>query len=244
MSLVSGINSFAGGFSLAKTKAVLPFIFLPASVSLLVISLGIYFGVTYIEEFSLYLQNALPSWLSFLSIILEPILYILGILVSAWSFGFIATFVGAPFLGDLSKAIDRNQDNPPIEDTNSLGRQILKSIGRELRKLRYHLPRLLLLLIVSITPLLNVFAPLLWLGFGAWMLAVQFCDYASENHGHSFEHTLEMLSSHRTTALGFGGCATLAMSIPVLNFLVAPIAVVGGTQLMHQLHTQNSGSAT
>ena len=88
--------------------------------------------------------------------------------------------------------------------------------------------------------MLNAFAPLLWLGFGAWMMAVQFCDYTTENRLHEFSDTLDLLSANRAAALGFGVCVTVAMSIPLLNFIVAPIAVTGGTLLMQQIRENRS----
>jgi len=119
-------------------------------------------------------------------------------------------------------------------------KQLGPTMLRELRKLRYHLPRLLLLILVSIVPVLNTFAPLLWLGFGAWMMAVQFCDYTTENRFHDFRDTLALLSANRAAALGFGICVTVTMSIPLLNFIVAPIAVTGGTLLMQQIRGNQS----
>ncbi len=102
---------------------------------------------------------------------------------------------------------------------------------REGRKLLYHLPRLLIVATLSVIPFINTFAPLLWLVFGAWTLAVQFADYPAENRGLPFADTLERLRRQRWTALGFGACATVALAIPVLNFLLVPVAVAGGTLL-------------
>ncbi len=65
-------------------------------------------------------------------------------------------------------------------------------------------------------------------------MAVQFCDYPTENRNLPFADTLKRLHRHRGAALGFGGCTTLFLAIPVLNFLVIPIAVAGGTLLWHK----------
>ena len=68
-----------------------------------------------------------------------------------------------------------------------------------------------------------------------WMV---FADYANENRGKPFATTLGELGVNRMPALGFGGCTTLAMAIPLLNFFVVPVAVAGGTLLWQEIHRQ------
>jgi CysZ protein len=235
MNFFDGIRFFTAGARRAFTPEVRPFVVVPAVVSLVIIVAGLALAFSYVTDLSNYLISLLPGWLDFLSWIIEPLLYLSGFLIGAWSFGLIATVVGSPFLGDLSIRVERLATDP-VPWWKQLGPTML----RELRKLRYHLPRLLLLVVVSIVPVLNTFAPLLWLGFGAWMMAVQFCDYTTENRLHDFSDTLELLSANRPAALGFGVCVTVGMSIPLLNFIVAPIAVTGGTLLMQQIRESRS----
>lgn len=235
MNLFDGISCFTNGARRAFTPEVRPFVLMPAVVSLVVIVAGLTLAFSYVTDLSNYLISLLPGWLDFLRFIIEPLLYISGFLIGAWSFGLIATVVGSPFLGDLSMRVESLVIDP-VPWWKQLGPTML----RELRKLRYHLPRLLLLIVVSITPLLNTIAPLLWLGFGAWMMAVQFCDYTTENRMHDFTDTLSLLSTHRAAALGFGACVTVSMSIPLLNIIVAPIAVTGGTLLMQKIRGDSS----
>jgi CysZ protein len=230
MTFIQGIQYFFSGLQMTFSPAVRPFVIMPALVSLIIIVSGLTLGFSYVTDLSSYLVSALPSWLSFLQWILEPLLYLTGLLVGAWSFGLIATIVGSPFLGDLSTRIESltPSDVP-------WWRQLGPTMLRELRKIAYHLPRILLLVVVSFIPVLNALAPLLWLGFGAWMMAVQFCDYTTENRTHEFSETLTLLGSHRAATIGFGLCVTVAMSIPLLNFIVAPVAVTGGTLLMQDI---------
>ncbi len=231
-----GVQNFFNGLSLVFKPHVRPFVIVPALVSLVVIIAGLWLGFSYINDLSNYLVEHLPGWLSFLEWLLIPLLYLAGIVIGAWVFGLLAAIVGSPFLGELSMRVDP-PSNPP---NRAWWQEIVPALSRELRKLAYHLPRLVLLLIVSIIPVINVISPVLWLGFGAWMMAVQFCDYSTENRGADFRSTLAKLKQHRASALGFGLCTTVAMSIPLLNFLVAPVAVVGGTLLMRDLYARST----
>jgi len=206
---------------------------LPSIISLIVIVGGLIFGLGYVTTFSDYLLSSLPGWLSFLEWVLVPLLYVMGLLVGAWSFGLLATVIGSPFLGELSGKVEGL-----APQSSNWWQQLGVSLARELRKLRYHLPRLLILILLTFVPILNAVAPLLWLGFGAWMMAAQFCDYSSENNQRSFEDTLTCLGQHRGAALGFGACVTVAMSIPIVNILVPPAAAAGGTLLIQSLRGQ------
>lgn len=229
MGFFSGIECFFTGARMAFSPGVRAFVVLPVAVSFVIIVTGLAIGFSYVTDLSDYLISSLPPWLDFLEWILKPLLYLMGLLIGAWSFGLLATVIGSPFLGDLSMRVEKL-----VADPVPWWRQLGPTMLRELRKLRYHLPRLLLLFVCSIIPLLNTFSPLLWLGFGAWMMAVQFCDYPMENRQAEFRETLAVLARNRSAALGFGLCATVGMSIPLLNVIVAPIAVTGGTLLMQK----------
>lgn len=232
--MFNGIDCFMRGARMAFSPDIRPFVALPALVSLIIIVSGLVLGFSYVTDLSNYLISSLPGWLEFLQWILQPILYLLGLLVGAWGFGLLAAVIGAPFLGELSMRVERL-----AVDSIPWWKQLGPTMRRELRKLAYHLPRVLMLVVVSIIPIVNAIAPFLWLGFGAWMMAVQFCDYTTENRTGEFSETLKLLSANRAGALGFGVCVTLAMSVPVLNFVVAPVAAAGGTLLMQSLREAN-----
>jgi CysZ protein len=152
-------------------------------------------------------------------------------------FGFVAIILSSPFHGNLSAALEPHLDRAPANPaaTRPLHLEALAALRRELRKLRYQLPRLVGVLLATFIPVLNVVSPLLWLLFGAWMLAVQFADLPAENRQEDFSATLELLRQNRGAALGFGLCVTPLLAIPIVNFVVVPLAVAGGTVLWHRM---------
>ena len=85
------------------------------------------------------------------------------------------------------------------------------------------------LLILFLIPGLNLLAPLLWLAFSAWFLALEYADFPMANHGLGFKEQHRRLKQQRLTSLGFGAGATLLTLIPVLNFVAVPAAVAGAT---------------
>lgn len=235
MSVAGGVRAFADGFRAARAPGLARYTWLPALVSLTVIAGGLILAFGYVQDLSAWLTSLLPGWLEFLNLILVPLLYLLGVLVCAWLFGFLAVLIASPFLGDLSIAVEQRQFAGGPEQPPGFWTGLAGAFGRELRKLGYHLPRLLLVFVITLIPVVNLAAPVVWLIFGAWTLAIQFCDYPAENRGRPFVETVALLKQNRGAALGYGACATLALAIPFVNFLLIPVAVAGGTILWRRL---------
>jgi CysZ protein len=235
-----GIRAFADGFTISRHPALRSYVWLPVLVSFAIIALGLYLGLGYLTGLSDELIAALPEWLGWLDMLLTPLIYLLGVLIGAWTFAFLAVLISSPFLGAFSAALERiRYGSSPIADTG-LWTDISKSISRELRKLIYHLPRLVVVFLITLIPVVNLASPVIWLLFGAWTMAVQFVDYPTENRQEPFQATLERLHANRGAALAFGICATGALMIPLLNFLLIPVAVAGGTLLWRYLDDDGS----
>lgn len=230
MGFLAGFRHFIGGFEAAFSPPVRQFILLPALVSLVVISLGIYVAFIYVAALSEYLHG-LGWWPAVLDWLIEPLLYLLAVLIGAWLFGFIAALVGSPFYGDLSLRADPRGE----PDDTPWYKQLGPTAVREWAKLRYTLPRLLGLLLLGFIPVVNLVAPFLWLTYGGWLMAVQFCDYSFENRRQTFQETLQTLRQNRAGCIGLGLPLTFAMAIPVLNFVVAPVAVVAASRYVRSL---------
>lgn len=241
LSLLNGIRTFADGVSLTREPKLLRYAWIPALLSLAIVSAVLAYAFGCVEEFSDFLVARLPSWLGFLHFILVPLLYLFGVLTSAWLAGLLAAVIASPLLGDLSLATEQITEPESAPQPPSFFAGLASAMGREGRKLIYYLPRLIGVAVLSVVPVINVAAPLAWLLFGAWTLAVQFADYPAENRGLPFQATLTRLKAHRGTALGFGACATLALGVPLLNFLLVPVAVVGGTLLWQRTETSAVG---
>jgi len=235
MSFGAGARLFLDGARAARRPAVSRYIWLPALLSLAVIAAGLATAFAYTGDLADYLTGQLPASLNFLGAILGPLLYALSVLIGAWLFGFVAVLLASPFLGDLAIEVERDQFGDAPGHDPSFWHGVASAMAREIRKLGYYLPRLLVVFLLTLVPGINAVAPFVWFGFGAWTLAVQFCDYPTENRGRPFRETLDLLRRDRGAAFGYGSCATLALAIPLLNFLMIPVAVAGGTLLHRRL---------
>jgi CysZ protein len=102
---------------------------------------------------------------------------------------------------------------------------------REVRKLLTYLPVALGMLLLTIIPVLNAFAPLGWFLLGAWMMSLQFIDYPMDNHRLPFRDVREACAAKRASTIGFGGTVAFFTGIPLVNLIVIPAAVIGATLL-------------
>jgi len=235
---LSGIRFFLQGISMIFAPEVKKFVVVPLIINLILFSGAIYLLATQYESLINWLTPDLPSWIpDFLSSVVEWFIGLLWMLFAAVAliiifFGFtiIANIVGAPFNTYLSAAVEYKLTGvQPIDPRTSFIKIVIESIGGELNKLIYFIIWMIPLLIISVIPVINVISPFLWAIFSAWMLALQYTDYPLGNRGYSFSKIKYTLSTQRMLSLGFGGSATVATMIPILNFLVMPVSVAGAT---------------
>ena len=205
------------------------------ALSFVVIAGLLVLGQAVLEDVREWLLDRLPDWLDWLVHVLAPVYYILALVVAGWMFSFLAALLASPFLGVLSARAEREAfgTGPNFDESMSLA--IPRTLAREARKLAYHLPRLALVFVLTLVPFVNVAAPFVWFAFGAWMLAVQFVDYAAENRALDFRDTLALLRANRAAVFGFGAPVALLLAIPFAALVVIPAAVCGGAILWRRL---------
>ena len=223
-----GIRYFGRGFSLLSNKGLKRFVALPILINALLMTALIYFGGGYLVEKIQWVIDWLPSWLSWLYWLILPIAALTLISITLYFFSAILNLIASPFNGLLSEAVETKVTGAVIPD-EAIGQLIARTLQRELKKLGYFIPRYLGLLVISFIPVINVVSPVLWFIFGAWVLTLQYLDYALDNNGHSFADLHKALKIEPLTTLGFGFVVALGFMIPVVNLFVMPAAVCGAT---------------
>jgi CysZ protein len=206
------------------------FVVLPLMINVLLFGGLIAWGA---QEFGLFLDWALgylPAWLDWLRWLLWPLFVITVLLVVFYTFTLVANFIASPFNGLLAERVEAlARSQPSVPAGGPLWKEIVRAPVTELTKLGYFLVRALPLLVLFLLPGLNAVAPVLWLAFSAWMLALQYADYPLGNHGLRFREQRRLLGRRRVLALGFGSAVLLLTVVPIVNFLVMPAAVIGAT---------------
>ncbi|MGI9276894.1 MAG: sulfate transporter CysZ [Endozoicomonas sp.] len=229
----SGPGYFVEGLTLLPDPAIRWFVILPLLVNLLVFG-GLIFYVR--QQFDVWMGQLLgwlPDWLSFLEYLLWPLLFMAILGMVFFTFTIVGNLIAAPFNGLLAEKVQKLNGADDLPDYELKDWLILvpRTIGRELRKLMYFLPRAVLLLILSFIPVINLVSPFLWFIFNSWMMSIQYCDYAADNRGVSFKDMLAQLQTERSPVWGFGATVSLVLLVPFINLVIMPAAVVGSTLL-------------
>ena len=235
MNAAAGLDCFLHGAKLARAKSLRRFVWAPMALSFVTVSLLLVPGFDAVEGVVVWIVGLVPEWLDWLGAVLAFLLYVPAIVMALWTFGFVSVLLASPFLGTLSARAEREAFGSGPDHHESLAGAIASALAREGRKLAYHLPRLACLFVLTLVPVVNVAAPLLWFAFGAWMLALHFVDYASENRGLKLDDTIALLRANRGAAFGFGSVVALLMAVPFAALVVIPAAVCGGAMLWRRL---------
>ena len=189
----------------------------------------------------IWAMRQIPSWLSFL----EPIAWVLFgltlLLGFGYSFAIFAAIIASPFNGLLAEKvaiqIGQGVNNTPL-NIQAISALVKRSALREITKLLYFLPRMILALIagflLGFIPVVGLFTSFLVFLWAAWSMCIQYVDYPADNEGTDFRHTLKKLRAKRSQSLMFGSLVTLIMGIPLINLIAMPAAVAGATLYWHK----------
>lgn len=228
------LNCFIQGFKMLAKPELRKFLIIPLMINLIlytvILALGYYYVAGLIEQF-------IPSWIDWLSWLIWPLFFISFFVIGFFTFTLLANLIAAPFYSKLAAKTVATLTGQ--SDTEIFEQPALKSIMSELRRIIYILLRALPLLILFIIPGLNLLAPILWLLFVAWCLALEYMAYPLENRGLLFEDQRLMVKSKRMGALSFGGLVVVGLSIPIINIIIPPVTVIAATLYFQGVQEQH-----
>lgn len=233
--LSSGAGYLLAGAHMLLRPELRKYILIP-----LLVNVFIFIGLTAlaVQNFDSFtnLDWHLPAWLDFLEKTLKWVAWFLLVVVLlityAYTFNILTTIIAAPFYGLLAQRTEELITGVALDDEPLL-RMIPRTLAREIKKLVYFLSRgifiLLLMLLLGTIPLLNLAVPVVGILWSAWCMAIQYVDYAADNHQSQFRRLRKKLRRQKYSSVGFGGSVMGCSLIPIVNIVVMPAAVVGGT---------------
>lgn len=240
MSQASGIDYFLQGFRLINTKGLRSFVLVPLTINILLFVGAFYFLFGEIAYYITYTIALIPDWLGWLKealvYLLWPIAVISVLLIFALIFGTLANWIAAPFNGLLAEKVEAHLTGQVISDSSVMDiiKDVPRTIGREFTKLAYYLPRAIGFLILFF--LLPIIGQVLWFLFSAWMMSVQYADYPFDNHKVPFNKMKTQLLTDKSLTFSFGIMVNICALIPIVNFLVMPVAICGATAMWVNEH--------
>jgi CysZ protein len=217
-------NCFVEAFKVLKRPGVREFLIIPLLVNFLLYSVTLGFGYYYINDL---ITQFIPSWLVWLSWLIWPLFFLSFFMIGFFTFTLLANLIGAPFYSQLATKTRLTVNSHASNQDND--QPVIKIILSELKRILYLLLRALPLLILFVIPGINVLAPILWILFAAWSMALEYMAYTLENKGLLFPEQRQVAKSMRIGTLCFGGLVIFGLSIPIINIIVPPTAVIAAT---------------
>ena len=241
--LFKGFGYIFKGLNIIKKPGIRRFVIIPLTINILLFSVATYLLFSLFGSWMNSLLNSFPDWLDWLSWILWPLFAFMIFFIMFYTFTLVANIIAAPFNSILAEKTEALIKGQSLSETPSLPvwHTIKKTLTSEMAKLMYIAKWSVIILIISFIPAINLIAPVLWLIFGAWMLAMEYMDYPMSNHGHFFKEINKQVAADKSLSLGFGFGVFMFTSIPLLNFVAMPAAVSGATALWVRRESQSHG---
>ena len=231
-SIGNGASYLLEGARLLKHPSLMPFVAVPLLINICIFATLITLTLGAVNDTLGQWMAAIPDWLSFLRWLVWPIVVVTLAIITGYLFTLVAILIASPFNALLAEKAEELITGKPVAGLEGMAQAIAgfpRALWRELVKLAYYLPLVLIVFVLSLIPPVSAVAPVLWFLLAAWMMAVQYVDYPMDNHLLSFAEVKEVLRDRRLSSLGFGGFVALVSGVPVLNFFVVPAAVCGAT---------------
>ncbi|TEW54961.1 sulfate transporter CysZ [Psychromonas sp. RZ22] len=229
---LTGIGYLIKGTQLLRHPKLRVFVLIPLLINILIFASAFWFLFSSITEWINSYIGDLPDFLSWLSYLFWPIIIFSILFAFSFVFSTIANLIAAPFNGLLAEKTENLLTNSSINDDGwkELLKDLPRIFKREYQKWVYFLPRMLLCLILFFIPVIGqTIAPVIWFIFAGWMMAIQYADYPFDNHKVPFAKMKKILIARFGKNITFGMVISICTTIPVLNFIIMPIAVCGAT---------------
>ncbi|MGB0956942.1 MAG: sulfate transporter CysZ [Litorivicinus sp.] len=226
---MNGLKALFEGFGLILSPGLKRFVLVPTLVNLIVFVALMVSLWGLLSGWVVAVMDFLPGWLDWVSFLIQPLAVLVAMVLFVFGFTVINGFLAAPFYGILAEKVERRLDPEAALPVESMAQLVGRTLGREVTKWLWYLPRALLLVLFSLVPVINLLAPLAWFAFGAWVLLIEYRDYLNDNHAQPFALTRAQAWQHPFDSLVFGGSVLLLISVPLLNLLIPSAAVAGAT---------------
>lgn len=231
----SGIDYFFYGFRLIKQKGLKRFIFFPLLINVILFTIAISYLFKNLQRWIDSVVSFVPDWLSsiaeWINYLLWPLALIVILLLFSYFFLTIANWIAAPFNGLLAEKVEEHLRGKLSTEQSiwQFFKEIPRILKREVSKMLYYIPRAIgYLLLFFILP---VGGQIVWFLFTAWMMTIQYADYPFDNHKIDFTQMKYSLNKNKGLSFSFGTMVNIFAMIPVVNFLVMPVAVCGATAM-------------
>lgn len=221
-----------------------PLLIIPVLINTVLFAVSAYFFITHADAVLewLWAKPADSGVLEQVTLVLWYVLYVLAILFSVAISYVIVLMIGgivaSPFHDILSEATERLllggqvREDGAEESGFSLLLEALRSVWSNVVIAGSYFALLIPILLLNFIPLVGtVLATALGMLLSAYFVAMEYCDPLLERRATPRKQKSGLIREHIWFAGAFGLGTNFLLLVPLLNFLLMPIAVMGGTAL-------------
>lgn len=236
-----GANYLLEGYKMLSHPSLRFWVLLPFLGNLITMALLLWGLSTQVSAIETWLTSFLPDFLAWLTWLVLPLLFILFLWAFSFFFIMLLNLFAAPLLSILAEKTHQLLSGSPVTTETSWQQLLLEPFKRQGQKWLYALPRLGLVALFMMLPIIGqTLGPVIWFCLTSWLLAVEYGDYFFENQQQSFSITREAIKKNRGLHFGFGCATMMVLLIPFVNCLIMPAAVCGATKLWFDTTTKDS----
>lgn len=237
--LIDAFSYLRRGLNLAREPGIRPWVIAPLLVNMLLFG-GLYWlAGSWINEWIATATAGLNFGWDWVNTLLEALIgfaqvlvWILLLALFASVFTMAVQLISAPLMGFLAEKVDFIVTGDPLPE-ESIPAMVVRMFSREARKTWYWLWRAVLVLIgvgiLSLIPVINIAAPVVWFLWSGWMMGMQYLDFGADNRQVSFPDMLAGMRRKRWLVLAFGSAVMGLTMVPLVNLFIMPVAVIAGT---------------
>ena len=178
-----------------------------------------------------WMQKMENSWLRWLVIFLQIIIYLVFIMFYFSLFKYLFLIIGSPlfaYLSEKTEAIMEGKDFP--FSFTQLLKDIIRGIRIALRNMLWQTVYAIAIFILAFIPVIGCITPLIALMIECYYLGFSMLDYSCERHKLSTSQSIAYIGKHKGLAIGNGMVFFMMHLIPVLGWILAPsYAVIAAT---------------
>jgi CysZ protein len=178
-----------------------------------------------------WIQKMENSWISWLMIFVQIILYLVLLMFYFSLFKYMFLIVGSPlfaYLSEKTEAIMEGNDFP--FSFTQLLKDILRGIKIAFRNMLWQTVYAVSIFILAFIPVIGWITPLIALMVECYYLGFSMLDYSCERHKLSTSQSIAFIGRHKGLAIGNGMVFYMMHLIPLLGWVLAPsYAVIAAT---------------
>lgn len=239
--LFSGPAYLLEGFRRLRRPGLKRYVFLPALGNLVIFlcaGVALFWGMDHL------LDRWLPDGFDWLRYLVFPLVAAAMLAIGMLAFTLLAALLLSPFLGTLAAQVELMEGtDPPNPPPATWWAGLRADLAVEVRRLGYIALCLLGVLLLGLTPVLNLLAAPVGVVVSSWLLAVEYAGNPLGNRRMPLRAQLGLLRSARWRVVGFGLASFGCSLVPVLNFVVVPASVIGITLMCRDLRARAAAGA-